>query len=76
MAQCECARPVPQRPQERGWPVQAGASPPSSPATEEAKVESFFVRWTEPHAGQGVPCHFVERNSTSLSRPQSSQWNS
>ncbi|HMO64191.1 MAG TPA: hypothetical protein PKE47_03015 [Verrucomicrobiota bacterium] len=67
---------MPQRPHELGWPVQAGASPAPSPATDEAKIESFFVRRTEPHAGQGVPCHVVERTSTSLSRPQSSQWNS
>jgi hypothetical protein len=60
-------------PQELGCPVQAGpaSSPPPRPAA--AKVENFFTNWVEPHLGQGVPSHWVDRTSTSESFPHFSQ---
>jgi hypothetical protein len=63
--------PVPHKPQEVGWPVQAASAAP--PPVLEAKVESFFVSLFEPHFGQGVPSHCEERTSTSLSCPHCSQ---
>ena len=59
-------------PQELGTPEQEGASPPP-PVTDAAKVENFFASRTDPHFGHGVPSQRLERTSTSLSRPQSSQ---
>jgi hypothetical protein len=53
-AQCEWGRPVPQRPQELGVPVQDAASEESSlPA--EAKRDIFLANRLEPHFGQAVP---------------------
>jgi hypothetical protein len=62
---------VPHIPQERGLPEQFGASA-VSPAVE-AKTESFFCNFTEPHCGHFVPFQSLERTSTSLSRRQSLQ---
>lgn len=58
-------------PQDLGWPVQTGASPP--PAVAEAKVENFLDSFFDPQCGQGVPSQRLERTSTSLSRSQLSQ---
>ena len=69
--QCECGRPVPHMPHDLGCPVQVGPSLP--PVALEAKTESFLLNLSEPHCGQGVPSHLVERTSTSLSRPHFSQ---
>jgi hypothetical protein len=65
--------PVPQRPQELGWPVQDAPSslPPFPPL--EAKTESFLVNFTDPQCGHGVPFHSLERTRISLSRSQLSQ---
>jgi len=57
---------VPQSPQERGFPVQAGGSSP--PPEPDANTESFFNSFVEPQCGQGVPFQSVERTSSSLSR--------
>ncbi len=56
LTQCECGRPVPQRPQEEGVPVQDDPSDESSPPPE-AKTESFLVNRLDPHFGQEVPSH-------------------
>lgn len=69
--QWECGLPVPHMPQEEGLPVQAGSAP--APATLEAKVENFFDNRAEPHFGQGVPSHWVERTWISESFPHCSQ---
>jgi len=69
--QWEWGLPVPQRPQERGWPEHSGCA--LSPVVEEANTESFFARRVEPHLGHSVPSQFVERTSTSESRPHFSQ---
>jgi hypothetical protein len=58
-------------PQEEGLLVQAGSAP--VPATLEAKVENFFANRVEPHCGQGVPSHLVERTWISESFPHWSQ---
>jgi len=58
-------------PQERGVPVQVGSAPPSGAV--EAKTDSFFSSRVEPQCGQGVPSHFAERTSSSLSFPHFSQ---
>jgi hypothetical protein len=39
-------------------------------------VENFFDNFVELQCGHSVPSHRVERTSTSLSLPQSAQWNS
>ena len=45
---------------------QAGAD--DSPAgTEDAKTDNFLASFFEPQCGQGVPSHFEDRTSTSLS---------
>jgi hypothetical protein len=72
--QCEWGLPVPQRPQERGWPEHSGCA--LSPVVEEANTESFLARRVEPHLGHSVPSQFVERTKISASRPHASQWNS
>jgi hypothetical protein len=54
-------------PHDDGFPVQLGASSP--PPLLEANADSFFFNLVEPQRGHGVPCHLVERTSTSLSRP-------
>lgn len=54
----------------------AQAPPLASPAPLEANTENFLSSLWEPQCGQGVPCQALERTSTSLSLPQSSQWNS
>lgn len=72
--QWRCGTPVPQRPQERGLLVQAGAS--VSPPVLEAKTDSFFSKRTEPQSGHRVPCQSLDRTSSSLSFSQSRQWNS
>jgi len=63
--QCECGRPVPHSPHERGWPVQAGSA--VLLATLEANTERLFVSFVEPQCGQGVPFRWVERTRISLS---------
>ena len=67
MAQCECGRPVPHIPQERGFPLHAAASEDSPPL--EANTDNFFVNRFDPHPGQGVPAHLLERTRISLSAP-------
>jgi hypothetical protein len=58
-------------PQDLGLVVQTAAA---SVAPElEAKVENFLWSFVEPHFGQGVPCHWLERTNTSLSVSQASQ---
>jgi hypothetical protein len=69
--QCEWGLPVPHSPQELGWPVQPGSAP-SRPLLE-AKTDNFFISFVEPHFGQGVPFHWVERMSSSESCPHFSQ---
>ena len=69
--QCECGLPVPHKPQERGCPVQAGSA--GSPATLEAKTESFFTSRVDPQRGHSVPSQLLERTRTSLSAPHLSQ---
>jgi hypothetical protein len=54
-AQCEWGRPVPQRPQEDGVPVQDAASDEFS-LPPEAKRDIFLASRLEPHFGQEVPC--------------------
>jgi len=66
---------VPHIPQERGVPVQEGASLAAPPA-EEAKTESFLVSFVEPQAGHFVPFQSFERTRISLSFPHFSQLNS
>jgi len=68
--QCECGWPVPHRPQALGCPLHGGAA---SPAELAAKVENFFTSFAEPQCGQCVPCHALDRTSTSLSRSHFSQ---
>jgi hypothetical protein len=68
MDQCEWGRPVPHIPQERGLPLQAAASEESPPPLE-ANTDNFFVTRFDPHLGQGVPVHLLERTRTSLSAP-------
>jgi hypothetical protein len=52
--QCECGRPVPQSPQELGWPLQDAASDEFSPPLE-ANSDSFFVNRLDPHLGHAAP---------------------
>jgi hypothetical protein len=59
---------VPHIPQERGFPLH-DASVESAPPPLEANTESFFVRRFDPHLGQGVPFHLLERTRISLSTP-------
>jgi hypothetical protein len=66
--QCECGRPVPHIPQDRGLPEQAGASEESL-APLEANTDSFFFNRFDPHWGHGVPVHLLERTRISLSAP-------
>jgi hypothetical protein len=58
---------VPHIPQERGLPEQAAASEESPPL--DAKTDNFFVRFFDPHFGQSVPFHLLERTRISLSTP-------
>ena len=58
-------------PQELGWPVQLGASPP--PVEAAANVENFLVSLVEPQCGHFVPFHSEERTSSSLSFSQAPQ---
>jgi hypothetical protein len=58
---------VPHIPQERGLPEQEGGSAVSPPLEE--KTDSFFVSFFDPHFGQGVFSHRVERTRISLSAP-------
>jgi len=58
-------------PQERGFPEQDGAA--ASVATLDANTESLFESFFEPHLGQGVPSHLLERTRISLSLPHFSQ---
>jgi hypothetical protein len=58
-------------PQERGVPEQVG--PAASLATLEANTESLLESFFEPHFGQGVPSHLLERTRISLSAPHLSQ---
>jgi hypothetical protein len=59
---------VPHIPHERGLPLQAGASEESLPPLE-ANTERFFFNRFDPHLGQGVPVHLLERTRISLSAP-------
>jgi hypothetical protein len=59
---------VPHIPQDRGLPLQAAGSGESPPPLE-ANMESFFVSRLDPHLGQGVPGHLLERMRISLSAP-------
>jgi hypothetical protein len=52
-------------PQELGTPEHPGAE--LSPATLEAKTESFLASRVDPQCGQAVPSHLVERTRISLS---------
>jgi len=55
----------------------APAEPPESPpAVEDANTDSFFDKRVDPHRGQRVPFHSVERTRISLSDEHASQWNS
>ena len=72
MDQCECGRPVPHIPQERGLPLQAAASA-ESPPLAEANTDKFFFSRFDPHLGQGVPVHLLERTRISLSVPHCAQ---
>lgn len=62
-------------PHDRGFPLQEGGSDPSPPPAD-AKTESFFFNFFDPHLGQGVPAHLLERTRISLSAPHLPQWNS
>jgi len=62
---------VPQRPQDFGWPVQAGAS--AAEPLLEAKTENFLESFFDLQCGHGVPSQSDERTRTSLSRPHESQ---
>ena len=62
---------MPHMPQELGLPEHDGAD--SSPPLLEAKTESFFCNFFEPHFGQGVPSHLLERTKISESFPHFSQ---
>ncbi|HUD47104.1 MAG TPA: hypothetical protein VMR33_09750 [Candidatus Baltobacteraceae bacterium] len=68
MDQCECGRPVPHIPHERGFPLHASASGESPPPLD-AKTDNFLVNRFDPHLGQGVPVHLLERMRISLSVP-------
>jgi hypothetical protein len=59
-------------PQELGLPEQESAAE-LSPAVLDANTESFFANFFDPHLGQGVPSHRLERISSSLSAPHFSQ---
>jgi hypothetical protein len=54
-------------PQELGLPEHDGAA--DSLATLEANTDRFFDNFLEPHCGQGVPSHLLERTRISLSAP-------
>ncbi|MGA2176793.1 MAG: hypothetical protein ABSH38_17590 [Verrucomicrobiota bacterium] len=58
---------MPHIPQEPGLPLQEAGSEESPPV--EAKTDSFFVNFFDPHFGQGVPAHRLERTRISLSAP-------
>jgi hypothetical protein len=64
--------------QEEGVPLHSG--PPllslPAPALAEAKTESFLTSRVEPHRGQRVPFHSLERTRISLSASHALQWNS
>jgi hypothetical protein len=60
---------VPHIPHELGLPEQEAGSEDSPPLTLEAKTESFFDSFVEPHFGQAVPSQRRERTSSSLSVP-------
>jgi hypothetical protein len=62
--------PVPHKPQELGVPLQE-ASPDDAPPVLEAKRESFFFNFLEPHAGQAAPFARLDRTRISLSFPHS-----
>jgi hypothetical protein len=54
-------------------PPPAAAPAPTPPATDDANTESFFSNRVEPHFGQRVPFHSLERTRISLSQEQASQ---
>jgi hypothetical protein len=58
-------------PQERGLPVQTGAS--FAPPVVEANTENFFFSFGEPQCGHLVPFDLLERTRISLSRSHFSQ---
>jgi hypothetical protein len=64
--------PVPHSPQEEGVPLQEGGAESAAPDVD-AKTENFLVSRVDPHWGQGVPSHSVDRTNTSESFPQPSQ---
>jgi hypothetical protein len=53
--------------------AQLGALPPLPAATDDAKTDSFFTSFVEPHLGHFVPFHSLERTRISLSFSQCSQ---
>jgi hypothetical protein len=59
---------VPHIPQDPELPLQEAGSEDAPPALE-AKMDSFLASLVEPHLGQGVPFHLLERISNSLSAP-------
>jgi hypothetical protein len=59
-------------PQEPGFPLHEAPSL-ESPAELDANTDNFFASLVEPHFGHGVPSHFRERTSNSLSVPHFSQ---
>jgi hypothetical protein len=63
---------VPHIPQERGFPLHAAGSAESPPPLE-ANTDNFFVNRFDPHLGQGVPFHLLERTRISLSASHSAQ---
>jgi hypothetical protein len=54
-------------PQEPGLPEHPAGSEDSPPP--EAKTESFFTNFFDPHFGQAVPFHLLVRTRISLSVP-------
>ncbi len=64
--QCRWGRPVPHAQQERGVPVQAGASVPAL-ALADAKTENFLVSFFEPQCGHADPFQPRDRTKISLS---------
>jgi hypothetical protein len=58
-----------------GWPEQTGSAA-VPPAAVDAKEESCFVSFVEPHFGHWAPFHRAERTRISESAPHLPQRNS
>jgi hypothetical protein len=71
--QCEWGRPAGQPQHELELAGQTGPSAHSPLLTLDANTESIFDSLADPHLGQVVPSHFVERTRSSLSCPHFSQ---